>query len=122
VPDEGEQPRLTADHPLSPRPSFADPYETAVYPIQGAFRAFGLERGTFANIAGVRGTLCGCGALPASFRMPGLYGQVIWACRAASFVPNAVQKDVSHVQTIVATCTGVPFVSGSLSDLHREGS
>ncbi|MFL5991698.1 MAG: hypothetical protein ACJ73W_06880 [Rubrobacteraceae bacterium] len=53
--------------------------------------------------------------------MPGLYGQVIWACRAASFVPNAVQKDVSLVQTIVATCTGVAFVSGSLSDLHREG-
>ena len=44
VPDQGEQPRLTAD-PLSPRP-FANPYETAVYPIQGAFRAFGLEGGT----------------------------------------------------------------------------
>ena len=49
VPDQGEQPRLTAYHPLSPRPSLANPYETAVYPIQGAFRAFGLEGGAYAN-------------------------------------------------------------------------
>jgi hypothetical protein len=81
VPDQGEQPRLTADHPLSPRPSFANPYETAVYPMQGAFRAFGLERGGSANIAGVGGTLSGCGALPASFRTPERCGEPLQPLR-----------------------------------------
>ena len=100
VPDQGEQPRLTADHPLSPRPSLANPCETAVYPIQGAFRAFGLESGASAGLAGVE--------LFLRYRMTGLYGQATRACRVAScvpnfvpnIVPNTVQKDVWLMQTM----------------------
>lgn len=56
--------------------------------------------------------------------MPGLYGQVTDACRQAGFVPNAVQKDVWLMQTIVglvAGGTGVALVPASLRNLHRKG-
>jgi DNA-binding transcriptional LysR family regulator len=63
--------------------------------------------------------------LPARYqRMPGLYGQVTKACRQAGFVPNAVQKDVWLMQTIVglvAGGTGVALVPASLRNLHRKG-
>jgi DNA-binding transcriptional LysR family regulator len=63
--------------------------------------------------------------LPARYqRMPGLYGQVTEACRQAGFVPNAVQKDVWLMQTIVglvAGGTGVALVPASLRNLHRRG-
>ena len=45
--------------------------------------------------------------LPARYqRMPGLYGQVTEACRQAGFVPNAVQKDIWLMQTIVGLVAG----------------
>jgi len=45
--------------------------------------------------------------LPARYRrMPGLYGQVTEACRQAGFTPNAVQKDVWLMQTIVGLVAG----------------
>jgi DNA-binding transcriptional LysR family regulator len=56
--------------------------------------------------------------------MPGLYGQVTEACRQAGFVPNAVQKDVWLMQTIVglvAGGTGVALVPASLRNLRRKG-
>ena len=56
--------------------------------------------------------------------MPGLYAQVTDACRQAGFVPNAVQKDVWLMQTIVglvAGGTGVALVPASLQNLRREG-
>jgi DNA-binding transcriptional LysR family regulator len=63
--------------------------------------------------------------LPARYqRMPGLYGQVTEACREAGFVPNAVQKDVWLMQTIVglvAGDTGVALVPSSLRNLRRKG-
>lgn len=62
--------------------------------------------------------------LPALYRMPGLYGQVTEACRQAGFVPNAVQKDVWLMQTIlglVAGGIGVALVPASLQNLHRKG-
>jgi DNA-binding transcriptional LysR family regulator len=62
--------------------------------------------------------------LPARYQMPGLYGQVTEACRQAGFVPNAVQKDVWLMQTIVglvAGGTGVALVPASLRNLHRRG-
>src|SRR5215213_4844983 len=63
--------------------------------------------------------------LPARYqRMPGLYGQVTEACRQAGFVPNAVQKDVWLMQTIVGLVAGgigVALVPASLRNLHRRG-
>ena len=62
--------------------------------------------------------------LPARYQIPGLYGQVNKACREAGFVPNAVQKDVWLMQTIVglvAGGTGVALVPASLRNLHRRG-
>ena len=63
--------------------------------------------------------------LPARYqRMPGLYGQVTEACRQAGFIPNAVQKDVWLMQTIVglvAGGTGVALVPASLRNLSRKG-
>lgn len=63
--------------------------------------------------------------LPASYqRMPGLYGQVTEACRQAGFTPNAVQKDVWLMQTIVGLVAGgigVALVPASLRNLHRKG-
>lgn len=63
--------------------------------------------------------------LPARYgRMPGLYGQVTEACRQAGFVPEAVQKDVWLMQTIVALVAGgrgVALVPASLRNLHRRG-
>ncbi|MGF1472113.1 MAG: LysR substrate-binding domain-containing protein [Rubrobacteraceae bacterium] len=63
--------------------------------------------------------------LPARYRlMPGLYGQVTEACRQAGFVPNAVQKDVWLMQTIVglvASSIGVALVPSSLRNLRRKG-
>jgi hypothetical protein len=45
--------------------------------------------------------------LPARYRrVPGLYGQVTDACREAGFTPNAVQKDVWLMQTIVGLVAG----------------
>ena len=63
--------------------------------------------------------------LPARYQlMPGLYGQVTEACRQAGFVPNAVQKDVWLMQTIVglvAGSIGVALVPASLQNLSRKG-
>lgn len=63
--------------------------------------------------------------LPARYQlMPGLYGQVTEACRQAGFVPNAVQKDVWLMQTIVglvAGSIGVALVPASLQNLRRKG-
>ena len=63
--------------------------------------------------------------LPARYQnMPGLYGQVTEACRQAGFTPNAVQKDVWLMQTIVglvAGSRGVALVPSSLQNLHRRG-
>lgn len=62
--------------------------------------------------------------LPARYQMPGLYGQVTEACRQAGFVPNAVQKDVWLMQTIlglVAGGIGVALVPASLQNLRRRG-
>lgn len=63
--------------------------------------------------------------LPASYRrMPGLYAQVTEACRQAGFTPNAVQKDVWLMQTIVglvAGSMGVALVPASLRNLRRKG-
>jgi DNA-binding transcriptional LysR family regulator len=63
--------------------------------------------------------------LPARYqRMPGLYGQVTEACRQAGFVPEAVQKDVWLMQTIVGLVAGgigVALVPSSLRNLHRRG-
>ena len=63
--------------------------------------------------------------LPAKYQqMPGLYGQVVGACRRAGFVPTAVQKDVWLMQTIVglvAGGTGVALVPASLQNLRWRG-
>lgn len=63
--------------------------------------------------------------LPMRYQMmPGLYGQVTAACHQAGFAPNAVQKDVWLMQTIVglvAGGTGVALVPSSLRNLHRKG-
>jgi DNA-binding transcriptional LysR family regulator len=62
--------------------------------------------------------------LPARYRMPGLYGQVVEACRQAGFVPQAVQKEVWLMQTIVglvAGSIGVALVPASLRNLTRTG-
>src|SRR5829696_4604749 len=63
--------------------------------------------------------------LPARYqRMPGLYGRVTEACRQAGFAPNAVQKDVWLMQTIVGLVAGgigVALVPASLRNFHRRG-
>lgn len=62
--------------------------------------------------------------LPARYQMPGLYGQVTEACRQAGFAPNAVQKDVWLMQTIVALVAGgmgVALVPASVRNLRRKG-
>ncbi len=62
--------------------------------------------------------------LPARHQMPGLYAQVTEACRQAGFIPNAVQKDVWLMQTIVGLVAGgkgVALVPSSLQNLHRRG-
>lgn len=63
--------------------------------------------------------------LPARYgQMPGLYGQVTEWCRQAGFVPNAVQKDVWLMQTIVglvASGMGVALVPASVRNLPRKG-
>ena len=63
--------------------------------------------------------------LPARYQMmPGLYGQVTAACHQAGFTPNAVQKDVWLMQTIVglvAGGTGVALVPASLQNIPRRG-
>ncbi|MBA3425427.1 MAG: LysR family transcriptional regulator [Rubrobacter sp.] len=63
--------------------------------------------------------------LPARYRrMPGLYGQVTEACRQAGFTPNAVQKDVWLMQTIVGLVAGgigVALVPASVQNLRRKG-
>lgn len=63
--------------------------------------------------------------LPARYqKMPGLYGQVTGACRQAGFTPNAVQKDVWLMQTIVglvASGIGVALVPSSLQNIPRRG-
>jgi len=62
--------------------------------------------------------------LPARYPMPGLYGQVTEACRQAGFTPNAVQKDVWLMQTIVGLVAGgigVALVPASLRNLRRRG-
>ncbi|QYJ14819.1 HTH-type transcriptional regulator BenM [Rubrobacter xylanophilus DSM 9941] len=62
--------------------------------------------------------------LPARYPMPGLYGQVTEACRAAGFEPKAVQKDVWLMQTIVGLVAGgigVALVPASVRNLSRRG-
>lgn len=63
--------------------------------------------------------------LPARYqRMPGLYGQVTEACNQAGFTPNAVQKDVWLMQTIVGLVAGgmgVALLPASLQNLSRKG-
>ncbi len=63
--------------------------------------------------------------LPAHYqRMPGLYAQVTEACRMAGFTPNAVQKDVWLMQTIVGLVAGnigVALVPASVRNLRRKG-
>lgn len=62
--------------------------------------------------------------MPAHYQMPGLYGQVTEACRAAGFTPQAVQKDVWLMQTIVGLVAGdlgVALVPASLRNFRRAG-
>ncbi len=63
--------------------------------------------------------------LPARYqKMPGLYGRVTEACRQAGFTPNAVQKDVWLMQTIVGLVAGgigVALVPSSLQNIPRRG-
>lgn len=63
--------------------------------------------------------------LPARYqKIPGLYGQVTEACRQAGFTPNAVQKDVWLMQTIVGLVAGnigVALVPASVRNLRRKG-
>lgn len=62
--------------------------------------------------------------LPARYRMPGLHGQVLEACREAGFEPDAVQKEVWLMQTIVGLVAGgigVALVPASLRNLPRAG-
>ncbi|MBA2375894.1 MAG: LysR family transcriptional regulator [Actinomycetota bacterium] len=63
--------------------------------------------------------------LPARYAMmPGLHGQVMEACREAGFSPDAVQKDVWLMQTIVGLVAGgigVALVPASLRNLRRRG-
>ena len=62
--------------------------------------------------------------LPARYRMPGLYVQVLEACREAGFEPEAVQKEVWLMQTIVGLVAGeigVALVPASLRNLPRTG-
>lgn len=63
--------------------------------------------------------------LPARHRrMPGLYGRVMELCRQAGFVPDAVQKDVWLMQTIVGLVgsgLGIALVPDSLRRVHSAG-
>ena len=63
--------------------------------------------------------------LPARHRyMPGLYGQITELCHRAGFTPNAVQRDVWQMQTILGLVgggMGVALVPASFRDLHRKG-
>ena len=62
--------------------------------------------------------------LPARWRMPGLLWQVMTACRDAGFEPEAVQKEVWLMQTIVGLVAGgigVALVPASLRNLPRSG-
>jgi DNA-binding transcriptional LysR family regulator len=63
--------------------------------------------------------------LPARHRyMPGLYGQVTELCRRAGFTPNAVQRDVWQMQTILGLVgggIGIALVPASYRDLPRKG-
>jgi DNA-binding transcriptional LysR family regulator len=62
--------------------------------------------------------------LPARYRMPGLHGQVVQACRQAGFEPEAVQKEIWLMQTIVGLVAGgmgVALVPASLRNLSRSG-
>ncbi|MEW6635921.1 MAG: LysR family transcriptional regulator [Actinomycetota bacterium] len=62
--------------------------------------------------------------LPARWRMPGLHAKVLEACHAAGFEPEAVQKEVWLMQTIVGLVAGgmgVALVPASLRNLHRTG-
>lgn len=62
--------------------------------------------------------------MPARYGMPGLYAQVTRACREAGFTPEAVQKDVWLMQTIVGLVAGgigVSLVPASLRNVHRTG-
>jgi DNA-binding transcriptional LysR family regulator len=63
-------------------------------------------------------------AVPARYQMPGLYGQVTQACWEAEFTPEAVQKDVWMMQTIVGLVAGnlgVSLVPASLRNFRRTG-
>lgn len=63
-------------------------------------------------------------SMPARYQMPGLYGQVTQACREAGFTPEAVQKDVWLMQTIVGLVAGnlgVSLVPASLRNFRRTG-
>ena len=62
--------------------------------------------------------------LPARYGMPGLHGQVMEACRESGFAPEAVQKEVWLMQTIVGLVAGglgVALVPASLRNFLRKG-
>jgi DNA-binding transcriptional LysR family regulator len=62
--------------------------------------------------------------LPARYQMSGLYGQVARACHQAGFIPNAVQKDVWAMPTIVSLVAGgigVALVPASVQNSPRKG-
>lgn len=62
--------------------------------------------------------------LPARHHMPGLNARVLDACRGAGFEPQAVQKDVWLMQTVlglVAAGLGVALVPSSVQRLNRAG-
>jgi DNA-binding transcriptional LysR family regulator len=59
--------------------------------------------------------------LPPQHQLPACYGQIIQTCRRAGFLPKAVQKDVSLMQTIVGLVAGglgVALVPASLQNLR----
>lgn len=62
--------------------------------------------------------------LPARHHMPGLNAGVLETCRRAGFEPQAVQKDVWLMQTVlglVAAGIGVALVPASVEKLGRSG-
>lgn len=62
--------------------------------------------------------------LPPQHQLPACYSQIIETCRRAGFLPKAVQKDVSLMQTIVGLVAGglgVALVPASLQNLRSTG-
>ena len=62
--------------------------------------------------------------LPERHELPGLYWNVVDACRAHGFVPHAAQNDVWLVQTLIGLVgagVGVALLPASVEHLHRTG-